>query len=162
MSDCKAAGSNDSNPNDETTGVNASKANSLKANAVNAKTITDKEFFYGHKAYAGCGGSIAVRLIMKVLGERTFAVVPAGCISAVGFMYPQLCFANNALISTFAGTASMMSGVAAGAKALGLKDFQVVGISGDGGTARRICSRSLPPTASIMQPRPAWAISRIS
>lgn len=102
---------------------------------INAKIITDKEFFYGHKACAGCGGSIATRLVMKVLGERTFTVVPAGCISAVGFMYPQLCFANNALISTFAGTASMMSGIAAGAKALGLQDFHVVGIAGDGGTA---------------------------
>jgi pyruvate ferredoxin oxidoreductase beta subunit len=102
---------------------------------INAKTITDKEFFYGHKACAGCGGSIATRLVMKVLDERTFTVVPAGCMSAVGFMYPQLCFANNALISTFAGTASMMSGIAAGAKALGLQDFHVVGIAGDGGTA---------------------------
>ena len=102
---------------------------------ITPKTITDKEFFYGHKACAGCGGSIAVRLILKVLGERTFTVVPAGCMSAVGFIYPQLCFANNAIISTFAGTASMLSGVAAGAKALGLKDYHVVGIAGDGGTA---------------------------
>ena len=102
---------------------------------INAQTITDKEFFYGHKACAGCGGSIAVRLILKVLGERTFTVIPAGCMSAVGFIYPQLCFANNAIISTFPGTASMLSGVAAGAKALGLKDYHVVGIAGDGGTA---------------------------
>lgn len=107
----------------------------LNLKTVNAKTITDKEFFYGHKACAGCGGSIATRLVMKVLGERTFTVIPAGCMSAVGFMYPQLCFTNNAMISTFAGTASMMSGIAAGAKALGLKKFHVVGISGDGGTA---------------------------
>ncbi len=114
------------------------KAGNVKASfpkTVNAKTITDKEFFYGHKACAGCGGSIVTRLVMKVLGERTFTVIPAGCMSAVGFMYPQLCFANNAMISTFAGTASMMSGIAAGAKALGLKDFHVVGIAGDGGTA---------------------------
>jgi pyruvate ferredoxin oxidoreductase beta subunit len=125
MNECKADIALDMDLNTETT----------KANALNAKTITDKEFFYGHKACAGCGGSLAVRLIMKVLGERTFTVVPAGCISAVGFMYPQLCFTNNALISTFAGTASMMSGIAAGAKALGLKDFHVLGIAGDGGTA---------------------------
>ncbi|HHV30141.1 MAG TPA: pyruvate synthase subunit beta [Clostridium sp.] len=102
---------------------------------INAGNITDKEFFYGHKACAGCGGSIAVRLVLKVLGERTFTVIPAGCMSAVGFVYPQLCFANNAIISTFAGTASMLSGIAAGAKALGLKDYHVVGIAGDGGTA---------------------------
>jgi pyruvate ferredoxin oxidoreductase beta subunit len=110
-------------------------ARAIKAKSLNARTITDKEFFYGHKACAGCGGSLAVRLIMKVLGERTFTVVPAGCISAVSFMYPQLCFTNNALISTFAGTASMMSGIAAGARALGLKDFHVLGIAGDGATA---------------------------
>jgi len=102
---------------------------------INAKNITEKEFFYGHKACAGCGGSIAVRLILKVLGERTFTVIPAGCMSAVGFIYPQLCFLNNAIISTFPGTASMLSGIAAGAKALGLKDYHVVGIAGDGGTA---------------------------
>jgi len=72
---------------------------------------------------------------LKVLGERTFTVIPAGCMSAVGFVYPQLCFATNAIISTFAGTASMLSGITAGAKALGLKDYHVVGIAGDGGTA---------------------------
>lgn len=104
-------------------------------NKINARTITDKEFFYGHKACAGCGGSVAVRIILKVLGERTFTVIPAGCMSAVGFIYPQLCFANNAIISTFSGTASMLSGIAAAAKALGLKDYHVLGIAGDGGTA---------------------------
>lgn len=102
---------------------------------ITAKTITDREFFYGHKACAGCGGSIAVRLALKVLGERTYTVIPAGCMSAVSFIYPQLCFSSNAIISTFPGTASMMSGIAAGAKALGLKDFHVLGIAGDGGTA---------------------------
>lgn len=104
-------------------------------NTINARTITDNEFFYGHKACAGCGGSIAVRLILKVLGERTFTAIPAGCMSAVGFIYPQMCFSNNAIISTFPGTASMLSGIAAGARALGLKDYHVVGIAGDGGTA---------------------------
>jgi len=103
--------------------------------SINARNITEKEFFYGHKACAGCGGSLAVRLILKVLGERTFTVIPAGCMSAVGFIYPQMCFLNNAIISTFPGTASMLSGIAAAAKALGLKDYHVVGIAGDGGTA---------------------------
>ncbi|HOQ01551.1 MAG TPA: thiamine pyrophosphate-dependent enzyme [Acetivibrio clariflavus] len=102
---------------------------------INARNITDKEFFYGHKACAGCGGSLAVRLILKVLGKRTFTVIPAGCMSAVGFIYPQMCFLNNAIISTFPGTASMFSGIAAAAKALELKDYHVVGIAGDGGTA---------------------------
>lgn len=102
---------------------------------ITAKTITDNEFFYGHKACAGCGGSLAVRMALKVLGERALTVIPAGCMSAVGFNFPQLCFSNNAIISTFAGTASMMTGIEAGARALGYKDYKVVGIAGDGGTA---------------------------
>ena len=62
-------------------------------------------------------------------------VLPAGCMSAVGFNFPQLCFANNAIISTFAGTASMLTGVEAGLRAKGVTDFTAVGFAGDGGTA---------------------------
>ena len=100
-----------------------------------AKSITADEYFYGHKACAGCGGALAVRIALKVLGKNAVAVLPAGCMSAVGFNFPNLCFANNAIISTFAGTASMMSGIEAGLKARGLKDYTVVGFAGDGGTA---------------------------
>ena len=103
--------------------------------AVNAKTLNETEFFYGHKACAGCGGSLAVRIALKVLGENAIAVLPAGCMSAVGFNFPQLCFGNNAIISTFAGTASMLTGVQAGLKAQGITDFHAVGFAGDGGTA---------------------------
>ncbi|RUT72875.1 thiamine pyrophosphate-dependent enzyme [Ancylomarina longa] len=102
---------------------------------VNAKNMTDKEFFYGHKACAGCGGSIAVRLALKVLGERTYTALPAGCMSAVGFIFPQMAFNSNAIITTFPGAASMASGIAMGAKALGQKDFKTVVFAGDGGTA---------------------------
>lgn len=99
------------------------------------KDITEHEYFYGHKACAGCGGSLAVRMALKALGDRTIIALPAGCMSAVGFNFPQLCFANNAIISTFAGTGSMITGIAAGTKALGLKDYHVLGMAGDGGTA---------------------------
>lgn len=102
---------------------------------LNAKTISRDEFFYGHKACAGCGGSLAVRIALKTLGKNAVAVLPAGCMSAVGFNFPQLCFANNAIISTFAGTASMLTGVEAGLRAQGIKDFTAVGFAGDGGTA---------------------------
>ncbi|MFO7940810.1 MAG: thiamine pyrophosphate-dependent enzyme [Bacteroidales bacterium] len=102
---------------------------------VNAKNITDKEFFYGHKACAGCGGSLAVRLALKVLGERTYSVLPAGCMSAVGFIYPQMAFNSNAVISMFPGAASMASGVSVGSKALGIEDTHTVVFAGDGGTA---------------------------
>ncbi len=102
---------------------------------INARNISDNEFFYGHKACAGCGGSLAVRIALKVLGENTILVEPAGCMSAVSFNYPQMSFANNAIISAFAGTGAVMSGLKAGAEAMGLKDYHVLGIAGDGGTA---------------------------
>ena len=102
---------------------------------INAKTISDNEFFYGHKACGGCGGSLAVRIALKVLGERTLLTLPAGCMSAVSFNYPQMSYANNAIISAFAATGAVMSGLKAGAEAMGLKDYHVLGIAGDGGTA---------------------------
>ncbi len=103
--------------------------------SVTARTLNEEEFFYGHKACAGCGGSLAVRIALKVLGESAIAVLPAGCMSAVGFNFPHLCFGNNAMISTFAGTASMLTGVEAGLRAQGITDFHAVGFAGDGGTA---------------------------
>ncbi|MCH5193584.1 MAG: pyruvate synthase subunit beta [Oscillospiraceae bacterium] len=103
--------------------------------SITAKDLCTEEFFYGHKACAGCGGSLAVRNALKVLGKNAVAVLPAGCMSAVGFNFPQLCFGNNAIISTFAGTASMLTGIEAGFRARGIKDFTAVGFAGDGGTA---------------------------
>lgn len=100
-----------------------------------ADSISREEYFYGHKACAGCGGSLAVRAALKVLGKNAVSVLPAGCMSAVGFNFPQLCFSNNSIISTFAGTASMLTGVEAGLRARGFKDFTAVGFAGDGGTA---------------------------
>lgn len=102
---------------------------------INAKNITDKEYFYGHKACAGCGGSLAVRQALKVLGDRSYSVLPAGCMAAVGFIYPQMAFNSNAVISMFPGSASMASGITAGNKALGLEDTHTVVFAGDGGTA---------------------------
>ncbi|MBQ8905868.1 MAG: pyruvate synthase subunit beta [Ruminococcus sp.] len=103
--------------------------------SITANNLPKEEYFYGHKACAGCGGSLAVRNALKVLGQNAVAVLPAGCMSAVGFNFPQLCFSNNAIISTFAGTASMLTGVEAGLRAKGITDFTAVGFAGDGGTA---------------------------
>jgi len=102
---------------------------------VNVKNMPDEEYFYGHKACPGCGASLAVRLALKVIGEKSYSVLPAGCMAAVGFIYPQMAFRTNAMISTFPGTASLLSGIAVGAKALGIEDFYAVGFAGDGGTA---------------------------
>lgn len=103
--------------------------------AMNAKTIPDHELFFGHKACAGCGGSLAVRLALKVIGPRVFTVVPAGCMGAVGFTYPVMPFFVNALCSLFPATGAVLSGIEAAGRKLGLKDYHVIGLAGDGGTA---------------------------
>ena len=105
--------------------------------AISAKTLPTDELFFGHAACAGCGGSLAVRAALKVLGKDAVAALPAGCMSAVGFNFPQLCFANNAMITPFAATASVLTGIEAGLRAQGkkLESTTVVGFAGDGGTA---------------------------
>lgn len=102
---------------------------------ITIKTLPEPEYFVGHKACGGCGGSLVVRWVLKVLGERCYVVVPAGCMSAVGFIYPQMAFGVNAMIAPFAATGAVLSGVAAAVRAKGLKDVHVVGFAGDGATA---------------------------
>ncbi len=102
---------------------------------ITPRNIDQKEYFYGHKACAGCGCALAVRLALKVIGEGAFSILPAGCMSAVGFIYPQMAFVNNSMISTFPGAASLASGVAAGNKALKREGSKTVVFAGDGGTA---------------------------
>ena len=103
---------------------------------ITIKSLPDPEYFVGHKGCGGCGGSLVVRWVLKVLGERCFVVVPAGCMSAVGFIFPQMAFGVNAMIAPFAATGAVLSGIAAAIRARDdLKDVHVVGFAGDGATA---------------------------
>ena len=88
---------------------------------LNAKTITNKEYFYGHKACGGCGAALAIRLALKVLGEKSIAVIPPNCMSTVAFIYPHMPLYTNAMIPPFAATGAVMSGLIAGAEAKGLE-----------------------------------------
>lgn len=103
--------------------------------ALNAKTITNKEYFYGHKACQGCGAALVMRLALKVLGEKAIAVIPPNCMSTVAFIYPHMPLFTNGAIPPFAGTAAMMSGIIAGCEAMNVDEYYVVGFAGDGGTA---------------------------
>ncbi len=100
-----------------------------------ARNINKEEYFYGHKACGGCGESLALRLALKVLGEDAYLSLPAGCMAAVSFIYPNMAFKNNAIITPFASTAAVTTGIAAGLEALGKKVPLSVGFAGDGGTA---------------------------
>lgn len=102
---------------------------------VTARTLSGEEHFYGHKACGGCGESLALRLALKVLGPEAYLSLPAGCMSAVSFIYPNMAFRNNAIITPFAATAAVATGIAAGLRALGKDHPLSVAFAGDGGTA---------------------------
>lgn len=102
---------------------------------INAKNLTDKEYLYGHKACPGCAMGIVGRLATKVLGEKTVIALPASCMSTVTTQYPQMNYSMPSMTMAFPGTGAVLSGMSAGLKALGVKDVNVLGLAGDGGTA---------------------------
>jgi pyruvate ferredoxin oxidoreductase beta subunit len=52
--------------------------------------IDPKEYLApGHRACAGCGATIAVRLALKALGPNTVAVSATGCLEVVTSPYPE-------------------------------------------------------------------------
>ncbi len=100
-----------------------------------AKDLTDQEFLYGHKACPGCALGIVGRLTMKVLGEKTVVTLPASCMSTVTTQYPQMNYTVPSLTMSFPASGAFVSGMAAGFKAQGIEDVNVVAFAGDGGTA---------------------------
>ena len=124
MSDCVVDTAVDMNLNAET----------IKANAINVRTITDKDF-YGHKACARLRWKHRRQADHEGFRGKDLYRGPCRLHFCGGFHVSAAMFYQQCPNLHFCGTASMMSGIAAGAKALGLKDFHVLGIAGDGGTA---------------------------
>jgi len=102
--------------------------------------VTIKEFpkeeylLKGHAACAGCGPSIALRLLFKALGNKVIMVVPACCTTVIQGPYPFTSFAVPLQNMLFEATGATCSGIAAALKIRGLEDITVVGWAGDGGT----------------------------
>jgi len=102
--------------------------------------VTIKEFpkeeylLKGHAACAGCGPSIALRLLFKALGNKVIMVVPACCTTVIQGPYPYTSFAVPLQNMLFEATGATCSGIAAALKIRGLEDITVVGWAGDGGT----------------------------
>jgi pyruvate ferredoxin oxidoreductase beta subunit len=102
--------------------------------------VTIKEFpkeeylLKGHAACAGCGPSIALRLLFKALGNKIIMVVPACCTTVIQGPYPFTSFAVPLQNMLFEATGATCSGIVAALKIRGLDDITVVGWAGDGGT----------------------------
>jgi len=98
-------------------------------------TLPETEYFEsGHTACAGCGGALAVRQAMKILGEKTVVYTPACCLLVFGSTYPLNAWRTPFVQCAFENSAAVAAGVAAGLKQKGSKDVKVVVFAGDGGT----------------------------
>jgi len=98
--------------------------------------LSEKEFLApGHRACAGCGATIGVRLALKVLGENTVAVSATGCLEVITTPYPETAWEIPWMHVAFENAAAVASGVEAALKSQGKLDTTVVVFGGDGGTA---------------------------
>ncbi|MEM2874893.1 MAG: hypothetical protein QW567_02575, partial [Candidatus Hadarchaeales archaeon] len=52
--------------------------------------VPDEELFApGHRACAGCGEALAIRLILKALGKNVIVSSPTGCMEVISTPYPE-------------------------------------------------------------------------
>ena len=98
------------------------------------KDLPTEELLYGSFTCAGCGGTLAVRLALKVLGKETVIVTPPCCLMGVTTFYPQMAFEVPVVNSVMPGTGAMISGLTAGLRRKGKENATVLGVAGDGGT----------------------------
>ncbi|MDD5730517.1 MAG: thiamine pyrophosphate-dependent enzyme [Candidatus Omnitrophica bacterium] len=90
----------------------------------------------GHTACAGCGQSMAARLVIEASGSNTIVVNNTGCLEVFSTKYPESAWGIPWIHSLFENAAAVASGVEAALKYLGKKDTtNVIAQGGDGGTA---------------------------
>jgi pyruvate ferredoxin oxidoreductase beta subunit len=95
----------------------------------------------GHRACQGCGEVLALRQVMKALGNNVIVVSATGCMEIISSPYPQSAWRVPWLHVAFENAAAVASGVEAAHKAmirkgkLEDKNITFLAIAGDGGTA---------------------------
>ncbi|MEE9152034.1 MAG: 3-methyl-2-oxobutanoate dehydrogenase subunit beta [Thermoplasmata archaeon] len=98
-------------------------------------TIPREEYLIpGHMGCLGCGGALAMRYVLKALGKRTIVSVPACCWAIMSGIFPNTCLRVPMVNTAFETTGASVSGIRAALDALGIKDVNVLGFAGDGGT----------------------------
>ncbi len=98
-------------------------------------SVPDREFMYsGHVACPGCGAAIAMRFVLKALGEKAIMVIPACCWSIIAGPYPMTTLKVPVLHTAFETGGSVASGIKAALEVRGDHETTVVTWAGDGGT----------------------------
>jgi pyruvate ferredoxin oxidoreductase beta subunit len=93
-------------------------------------------FNSGHTACAGCGQSMAARLVLDAAGPNTIIANNTGCLEVFSTKYPESSWGVPFIHSLFENCAAVASGVESALKYLGKKDtVNVIAQAGDGGSA---------------------------
>lgn len=107
----------------------------------NIKELASKGnlFTPGHRACAGCGGTIILRLIAAAAGENTVFVGATGCMEVVSTIYPYSSWKVPFMHNAFENSAATASGIESAYRALKKKgkinkDINIIAFGGDGGT----------------------------
>ena len=88
----------------------------------------------GHLGCAGCGATLAMRLVLKALGRQTVLVIPACCWSIIDGMSPYSAAGVPVMHTPFASAAAAAAGVRTALDIKGDTETTVVAWAGDGGT----------------------------
>lgn len=95
----------------------------------------------GHRMCAGCGGTIAVRNVLKAVhpGDKVVVGNATGCLEVSTFMYPYTAYEDSYIHNAFENAGATMGGVETAYKALKKRgkikeDYKFITFGGDGGT----------------------------
>jgi len=98
--------------------------------------MSNSLFSPGHTACAGCGQSLAARLVIDACGANTIIANNTGCLEVFSSKYPESAWGVPWIHSLFENAAAVASGIEAALKFLGKKEgINVIAQAGDGGTA---------------------------
>lgn len=93
-------------------------------------------FNSGHTACAGCGQSMAARLVIDAAGPNTIVANNTGCLEVFSTKYPETSWGVPFIHSLFENAAAVASGIESAVKYLGKGDeINIIAQAGDGGTA---------------------------
>lgn len=109
----------------------------------NFKEVMSKEerLAPGHRMCAGCGGTVAVRAVLRALRPEDRAVVgnATGCLEVSSFMYPFTAYEDSYIHNAFENAGATLSGVETAYRVLKKKGkiddtFKFITFGGDGDT----------------------------
>jgi len=93
-------------------------------------------FVSGHTACAGCGQSLAARIVADCAGKNTMIANSTGCLEVFSTKAPESAWRMPWIHSLFENSSALASGVEAALRYLGkIDDIRVIAQGGDGGTA---------------------------